>query len=120
MSDEIPNVVKYSSFWPQFILMLSLAFGFGYQVYEVNSQRLAILQQYETLAPGVVPSQNAAIKLRAIMQDLVQAAGNKNTYATQILKESIQAGILQVNNKGSTAAASSASTNAPPAAEPAK
>ncbi len=100
MTDEnIP--VKYSSFWPQFILMIGLFIWCSYQLYAINSQRLAINQQYKALEPAVVPSQEAQAKLRAIVQDLIQTS-SKDANAAQILKESIQAGILHVNKTSGT------------------
>ena len=111
MSDENNNV-RYSSFWPQFILMIGFLIWSSYQLYAINSQRLAINQQYKALEPAIVPSQNAEAKLRAIVQDLIQTS-SKDTYAAQILKESIQAGILHVNKNASNATAAPATPAAP-------
>jgi hypothetical protein len=91
--------------------MIGLLVWSSYQLYAINSQRLAINKQYEALEPAIVPSQNAEAKLRAIVQDLIQMSA-KDPNAAQILKESIQAGILHVNN--------TAGTNATAPAAPAK
>jgi hypothetical protein len=98
MSDNNGN---YSSFWPLLILLSGLTVWSAYQLYAINSQRIAINQQYAALAPGVAPSQNAEAKLRALVQDLIQTSA-KDTYAAQILKESVQAGILHVNKSSGT------------------
>lgn len=109
MSD---NNGTYSSFWPLLILLSGLTIWSAYQLYAINSQRIAINQQYAALAPGVSPSQNAEAKLRALVEDLIQTSA-KDPYAAQILKESVQAGILHVNNK-------STGTNSTAAPAPAK
>lgn len=112
MSDDNGNC-RYSSFWPQFILMAGFLIWSSYQLYAINSQRLAINREYEALVPGIVPSQKAEAKLRAIVQDLIQTSA-KDANAAQILKESIQAGILRVNKNDANA------TTPPAAPAPAK
>jgi type II secretory pathway component PulL len=102
MSDE-NNSVRYSSFWPLLILTSGFTVWCSYQLFEINRQRIAYNAQYESLAPLIAPSQNAQAKLRAIVEDLIQTSG-KDQYAAQILKESIQAGIIHVNKNGNTTA----------------
>jgi len=85
MSDEnIP--VRYSSFWPQFILMIGLVIWCSYQVYAMNSQRIAINQQAEALTPMLQPANTAQKRLYALAQDLIQVSA-KDANAAQIVKE---------------------------------
>jgi len=83
----------------------------AYQLYAINSQRLALNAQYAALEPAIVPSQNAQAKLRAIVQDLIQTS-SKDANAAQILKESIQAGILHVNKSSGTNTTTAPETSA--------
>ena len=99
------NDTKYSSFWPMVILMGGLIAWCGYQLFEINKQRMAYNAQYDAMAQYIAPSQKAEAELRSIVEDLIQTS-NKDQYAAQILKESIQAGIIHVNNnKADTSAA---------------
>jgi len=103
MSDE-QNSVRYSSFWPQFILMAGLLIWSSYQLYAVNSQRMAINKQYDSLASVVGPAQVAQKRLYALAQDLIQISA-KDTYAAQIVKE---ANIRMTPTPGANGAAASA------------
>lgn len=119
MSDEnIRYSPRYSSFWPMFILMSGIFIWCAYQLYAINSQRVVIDQQYEALAATVEPAEGAQKRLFSLAQDLVQMSA-KDPNATQIVKESIQAGILHFN-KNSTGTNTTTTPAAPPAPAPSK
>jgi len=95
MSDENNPVVRYSSFWPQFILMIGLLIWCVYQIYAVNSQRIAINQQSDALTSLLDPANAARKRLYALAQDLIQLSA-KDSYAAQIVKEAN----IRINNPG--------------------
>ncbi len=84
--EEYEEVYEYSPFWPLLILFVGLTIWAGYQLYAMNSQRMAIVNEYQQLTPSLEPAQNVQKRFYAFCQDLYTTSA-KDQYAAQIVKE---------------------------------
>jgi len=117
MSDEFDHNPEnnYSPFWPLLILIIGLLGWSGYQVYASNSQRSVYDKQFHAAIPTITEAQNVSTRYVALMKDLVQTA-QKDSYAAQIVKDAIKAGLIQVQPNATNGAATPAAP-APAAAQ---
>ncbi len=116
MSDEFDHNPEnnYSTFWPLLILMIGLLVWSGYQVYAANSQRSVYNKQFQAALPTINESQTIGNRYVALMKDLVQTA-QKDSYASQIVKDAIQAGWIRVQPNATNAPGTPAAPTPTPA-----
>jgi predicted negative regulator of RcsB-dependent stress response len=107
--DSIASEVRFSSFVPLTIFLLGFLIYFGYQDYQLNSQRVAYEQQLNSAMPVYNQAVGYAAKYKALLKDLIDASP-KDPAATQILKEAMQAGWISFQ-PGSNGAGAGASTD---------
>jgi predicted negative regulator of RcsB-dependent stress response len=87
MSEEFDNNnTTHTSFIPLLIFLAGFGLSAGYQLYQVNAQRMAYSAQLTQAMPVVTKAQAATSKLYAVAQDLIKTA-EKDQYAAQIVKE---------------------------------
>jgi hypothetical protein len=109
MSEEFDHQPEttYSSFWPLLILLIGLLGWAGYQDFAANSQRNVYEQQFQAALPTINEAQNIRDRYVALMKDLVQTA-QKDSAANQIVKDAIQAHMIQVQPNATNSAAAPA------------
>ena len=78
--------LRYSSFWPQVIVMSALVIWSGYQCFIALSQSSALDAKVKQAAPLIEAARNAQSRLYALATDVNQTAAHDN-YAAQIVKE---------------------------------
>jgi len=112
MSDEFNQTHEesYSSFWPVFILLLALITWFGLQDFQLIRQRAAFQTQLDNAGPTLTDAGNISNRYVSLMQDLVQTA-QKDTVATQIVKDAIAGGLIKVNQGTNAAGTPAAPTS---------
>ncbi len=115
--EEYEEVYEYSPFWPLLILLVGLTLWAGYQLYAMNTQRMAIVSEYQQLAPNIEPARNIQNRFFAFCQDPYQSRA-KDQYAAQIVRE---AGIRFTPGPGAAGATGAdATTPASSTSAPAK
>jgi len=109
MSDELDHHPdnNYSPFWPLLILMIGLLIWSGYQVFAANSQRDLYAKQFQASLPTITEAQNVSTRYVALMKDLVMTSA-KDPAAAQIVKDAIQAHMIQVQPNATNSAAAPA------------
>ena len=115
MSDEFDPIAdnSYSTFWPLLILIVGLLIWSGYQVYATNSQRNVYNQQFQAALPTINEAEAIKARYKSLMSDLYQTA-QKDPAAAQIIKEAIQAGMLQVKQGTNAPGTPAGPTPTPP------
>jgi hypothetical protein len=85
MSEEFP-APTYSSFWPLLIFFIGSITWTSFQIYQINVQRLNLIQQTASSTVMVNKSQDAQSKFANLGQDLLQVSVNDSN-AAAIVRE---------------------------------
>jgi hypothetical protein len=101
---------RYSAFWPMTIVLTAFAISFIVQIVQLIEHRSAVNREYDQAAQAFPKAQAAHDRMVALLKDVASTA-RTNPNAAQIVRLSLQSGILQQR----ASAPAGSDTNATPA-----
>ena len=84
--------VYFSPFWPLLILMVGFTLWLGYQDFELNAQRSALVAEFTEAGPTIESAEKLQARYNSMMKDLIDSS-SKDSDIAAIAKVGVQAGI---------------------------